>query len=42
MNVRASLGPALVCSTIGLSIALWSPAVSAQNVKEKFTGLRSI
>ena len=38
MNLRASLGPALVCSTIGLSIALWSPAVSAQNVTEKFTG----
>ncbi len=38
MNVRASLGSALVCSAIALSVALWSPAVSAQNVKEKFTG----
>jgi hypothetical protein len=38
MNLRASLGSALVCSAIGLSIALWSPAVSAQNEKEKFTG----
>jgi len=38
MNVRASLGSALVCSAIALSVAFWSPAVSAQNVKEKFTG----
>ena len=31
-------GPLCVCSAIALSVALWSPAVSAQNVKEKFTG----
>ena len=38
MNIRALLGPTLVCAALLTAVSTLAPAVSAQNVKEKFTG----
>jgi len=38
MNIRALLGPALVCVALMATVSLRSPTVSAQNEKERFTG----
>jgi hypothetical protein len=38
MTIRALLGPALVCAALLTAVSTLAPAVSAQNVKEKFTG----
>ena len=38
MTIRALLGPTLVCAALLTAVSTLAPAVSAQNVKEKFTG----
>ncbi len=38
MNIRALLGPTLACAALLTAVSTLAPAVSAQNVKEKFTG----
>jgi len=38
MNIRALLGPIVVCVALAATAPLLSPAVSAQNEKERFTG----
>jgi hypothetical protein len=38
MTIRALLGPTLVCAALLTAVSTLAPPVSAQNVKEKFTG----
>jgi hypothetical protein len=38
MNIRALLGPILACAALYVAVPTLSPTLSAQNVKEKFTG----
>ena len=38
MTIRALLGPTLACAALLTAVSTLAPAVSAQNVKEKFTG----
>jgi len=38
MNIRALLGPPMVCVALLAAVSLLSPTVSAQNEKERFTG----
>jgi hypothetical protein len=38
MTIRALLGPTLVCAALLTAVSTLAPVVSAQNVKEKFTG----
>jgi hypothetical protein len=38
MNIRALLGPVVVCVALAATALLLSPTVSAQNEKERFTG----
>jgi hypothetical protein len=38
MNIRAWLGPTVLCVALAATVSLLSPTVSAQNEKERFTG----